>query len=80
MREEKSRIRQILRGRKDSMDPKDRLEKSRVICRNLLGLIRDGETVMAYTSKEKEVNTVPLITALLHRGIRLSSRSSSKKM
>ena len=68
MREEKSRIRQILRGRKDSMDPQDRLEKSRVICRNLLELIRDGETVMVYTSKEKEVNTVPLITALLQRG------------
>ncbi len=68
MREEKSRIRQILRGRKDSMNPKDRLEKSHVICRNLLGLIRDGETVMVYTSKEKEVNTVPLITALLQRG------------
>ena len=68
MREEKSRIRTILRGRKDAMDPKDRLEKSRVICKNLLGLIRDGETVMAYTSKEKEVNTVPLITALLKRG------------
>jgi 5-formyltetrahydrofolate cyclo-ligase len=30
-------------------------------------LIRNDETVMAYTSKEKEVNTVPLITALLER-------------
>jgi len=67
MREEKSRIRQILRGRKESMDPEDRLEKSHIICQSLLGCILDGETVMVYTSKEKEVNTRPLITALLER-------------
>jgi 5-formyltetrahydrofolate cyclo-ligase len=30
--------------------------------------IRDGETIMVYTSKEKEVNTIPLITSLLERG------------
>jgi len=68
MREQKDHIRQILRKRKESMDPKDRLEKSRSICQNIMGLIRDGETVMVYTSKEKEVNTVPLITMLLERG------------
>jgi 5-formyltetrahydrofolate cyclo-ligase len=38
------------------------------ICRCLAGLIRDGETVMVYTSKEKEVNTFPLIAVLLERG------------
>ena len=68
MREQKNRIRQILRKRKESIDPKDRLEKSHSICRNIMGLIRDGETVMVYTSKEKEVNTVPLITMLFERG------------
>jgi len=68
MREQKSRIRQVLRERKESIDPKDRLGKSRTICRNLMRLIKDGETVMVYTSKEKEVNTVPLITMLLKRG------------
>jgi 5-formyltetrahydrofolate cyclo-ligase len=31
-------------------------------------IIRDDETVMVYTSKEKEVNTIPLITALFKRG------------
>ncbi len=67
MREQKSRIRKVLRERKESMDPKDRLEKSRIICRHLMRLIMDGETVMVYTSKEKEVNTVPLITSLLQR-------------
>ena len=68
MREQKNSIRQVLRGRKDAIDPKDRLEKSRAICRHLMDLLHDHETVMVYTSKEKEVNTVPLITALFSRG------------
>ena len=68
MREQKNRIRQILRQRKEAMIPEDRLEKSKRICRHLIRLIRDGETVMVYTSKEKEVNTIPLITTLFERG------------
>lgn len=68
MREQKSSIRAILRHRKDAMEPEDRLKKSRTICRHLMTLLRDQETVMVYTSKEKEVNTVPLITVLLERG------------
>ena len=31
-------------------------------------IIKDKETVMVYTSKEKEVNTEPLITALFGKG------------
>jgi 5-formyltetrahydrofolate cyclo-ligase len=68
MRELKSSIRQILRQRKDSMTQEERLEKSRRICCHLLEQITDGETVMVYTSKEKEVNTANLINALLGRG------------
>jgi 5-formyltetrahydrofolate cyclo-ligase len=68
MRELKSSIRQILRQRKDSMTPEERLEKSREVCCHLLEQITDGETVMVYTSKEKEVNTADLITTLLERG------------
>jgi len=71
MREQKSSIRKILRERKDAMVPEDRREKSRAICRHLMTLIRDNEIVMAYTSKEKEVNTQPIITRLLERGIPL---------
>jgi len=67
MREQKSSIRQILRQRKDAMEPEDRQKKSTIICRHLMTIIGDHETVMAYTSKEKEVNTVPIITALLAR-------------
>jgi len=67
MREQKSSIRQILRQRKDAMAPEDRQKKSATICRHLMTLIGDHETVMAYTSKEKEVCTEPIIAALLAR-------------
>ena len=50
------------------MTPQERLEKSRRICRQLAERIRDGETVMVFSSKEKEVNTAPLIATLLERG------------
>ncbi len=68
MRELKNSIRQILRNRKDSIGPEDRLEKSDLICRHLMKQIRDGETVMVYTSKDKEVNTADLISTLIERG------------
>lgn len=68
MRELKNSIRKVLRHRKDSMTPGDRREKSRTICCHLLEQIKDGETVMVYTSKEKEVNTAYLITTLFERG------------
>lgn len=71
MREEKNRVRQILRERKAALMPAERVEKSRRICRYVLARISDGETVMAYTSKELEVNTAPLIDALLKRKIPL---------
>ena len=68
MREQKNQIRQILRQRKDAMTPKDRVLKSQQICRHVMELIRDHETVMVFTSKEKEVNTEPLINVLFNRG------------
>ena len=64
MREQKNLVRQILRQRKDAMIPEDRLDKSHRICHHLMKLINDGDTVMVFTSKEKEVNTQPLIIAL----------------
>lgn len=67
MKEVKNRIRQILRERKAAVSPADRLEKSRRICRHVLEKIWKNETVLAYTSKEMEVNTTPLIDALLEQ-------------
>lgn len=68
MSEDKDRVRRILRGKKEAMLPEDRLEKSQRICRHLMQVIRDGETVMVFTSKEKEVNTQPLIQSLFRKG------------
>jgi 5-formyltetrahydrofolate cyclo-ligase len=68
MRELKNSVRQILRRRKEAMIPEERLVKSRRICRHLMKIIRNGETVMVFTSKEKEVNTRPLIMALFAHG------------
>jgi 5-formyltetrahydrofolate cyclo-ligase len=68
LREQKENVRKILRQKKEALLPEDRLEKSQRICRHLMEIIRDGETVMVFTSKEKEVNTRPLIMALFGRG------------
>ena len=68
MREQKESVRKILRQRKEAMIPEDRLRKSHRICRHIMKIIRNGETVMVFTSKEKEVNTKPLIMALFNSG------------
>ena len=68
LREQKENVRKILRQKKEAMLPEDRLEKSQRICRHLMEIIRDKETVMVFTSKEKEVNTRPLIMALFGKG------------
>ncbi|MGB2675147.1 MAG: 5-formyltetrahydrofolate cyclo-ligase, partial [Methanoregula sp.] len=68
MSEEKARVRDILRARKNAMIPEDRLRFSARITRHLMNLIKKGETVMVFTSKEKEVNTKPLILALFKAG------------
>ena len=68
MREQKESVRKILRQKKEAMLPEERLSKSQRICRHLMNVISDGETVMVFTSKEKEVNTRPLIMALFGQG------------
>jgi len=68
MREQKNRVRQAMRERRETLAPGERLEKSRRICGLVRDLIRDGETVMVYSSKELEVNTRPLIGDLLSSG------------
>lgn len=68
MREQKESVRKILRQHKEAMIPEDRLRKSHRICCHIMEIIRSGETVMVFTSKEKEVNTKPLIMALFNRG------------
>ena len=69
MREQKLRIRQVLRERKTALSPAERDEKSARVCRHVSAQVPEGKTVMAYTSKELEVNTAPLIDTLLARRI-----------
>ncbi len=68
MREEKNRVRQQMRERREALTPADRLEKSNAICRHVLRHIHDGDTVMVYSAKELEAPTRPIITTLLEKG------------
>ena len=68
MRDQKNRVRQAMRERREAMTPGERIDKSRRICDLVRDLIRDGETVMVYSSKELEVNTRPLVEDLLASG------------
>ncbi|MDD1656607.1 MAG: 5-formyltetrahydrofolate cyclo-ligase [Methanomicrobiales archaeon] len=68
MREQKNRVRQVMRCNREAMTPEERRDRSQKICSRVLSLIRNGETVMVYSAKELEVNTLPLIRTLLARG------------
>jgi 5-formyltetrahydrofolate cyclo-ligase len=68
MRDEKNRVRQQMREKREALTPSERLEKSERICRNVMRLIRDGQTVMVYSAKELEVNTTLFIRSLFQRG------------
>ena len=68
MREEKNRVRQLMREKREALTPAERREKSEAICRHVLGFVRNGDTVMAYSAKELEANTRPIISTLLERG------------
>jgi 5-formyltetrahydrofolate cyclo-ligase len=65
MRNRKNRVREAMRERREAMTSAERLGKSKKICGIVRDLIRDGETVMVYSSKELEVNTLPLMKDLL---------------
>jgi len=67
MREQKNRVRQAMRERRETLTSSERLEKSRKICGYVRNHILNGETVMVYSSKELEVNTRPLLDDLLAR-------------
>jgi 5-formyltetrahydrofolate cyclo-ligase len=65
MLEEKNRLRDIMREKREKLTQKERLSKSETICQNALSIIKPGETVMGFASKELEVNTEPLLKMLL---------------
>ena len=65
MREQKNRLRNIMREKREKLTFKERAEKSEIICRNVFSIIRPGQTVMGFASKEIEVDTKPLLRMLL---------------
>lgn len=65
----KNKARQILRSRRETMTPDERLEKSLIICNHVNNIINDKDIVMVYSSKELEVNTTPLIKLLFDRNV-----------
>jgi 5-formyltetrahydrofolate cyclo-ligase len=68
MREEKNRVRQEMRQRREAMTQAERHKKSAMICQHIRGFIQDGQTVMCYSAKELEVNTIPIIKLLFQKG------------
>ncbi|MDD4126694.1 MAG: 5-formyltetrahydrofolate cyclo-ligase [Methanomicrobium sp.] len=65
MRELKNKLRNIMREKREELTPEERIVKSEAICRNVLSIIKPGETVMGFASKEIEVDTKPLLKMLL---------------
>ncbi|WFN37737.1 5-formyltetrahydrofolate cyclo-ligase [Methanomicrobium antiquum] len=65
MREQKNKLRNIMRERRELLKPEERALKSEIICKNVFSIIRPGQTVMGFASKDIEVDTKPLLKMLL---------------
>lgn len=68
LREEKNKIRDIMRNRRDSLTPEEKKTKGEAICRHFFTLINPGQTVMGFSSKDIEVDTAPILQRLLDEG------------
>lgn len=73
IREEKSRLRQQIRQTLEAMRPEDRRLSDEALVRAFLALpqLDDAKTVLLYYGVGNEVNTKPLLSALLAKGIRV---------
>ncbi|MHC1630366.1 MAG: 5-formyltetrahydrofolate cyclo-ligase [Methanoculleaceae archaeon] len=67
----KSVIRQRMKSWRATLPPELRSRFSRRICRNVATYLEPYRTVLVYMSKPPEVDTRPLATELLKRGVRL---------
>ena len=70
-REEKEELRCKCKARRDGLSADERSVMSRAIIKRLLTLIGPYSTVMAYASKEREVETMPLLCSLIDQGKKL---------
>jgi len=71
MRQSKQELRQIVKKERFALPQDDREKKSRKICSCLLDILDGYSPVMVYISKPVEVNTEPLVTALIAQGLRV---------
>lgn len=64
----KQRLRTDAKNRRAALSPSVAADFSRVIADTVLGFLQPDEPVLAYAAKPPEVDTYPLISALLARG------------
>lgn len=64
----KEALRQRLRLKRQEISPEQYAAHSREITKNLLEILRPFKTILVYSSKPPEVDTRPLIAALLDEG------------
>jgi len=64
----KAAIRNQLRASREQLTPKEREEKSQQIADHLTALIRPGETVLSFASKDIEVQTDAFLEQMLAQG------------
>jgi 5-formyltetrahydrofolate cyclo-ligase len=68
LREAKNKMRDIMRNRRDSLTPEEKKVKGEAICSHFFSLVKPGQTVMGFSSKDIEVDTNPLLQRLLDEG------------
>ena len=72
-KEEKIRLRTVMRAEEKKLGVKYKAESSAAICRHVLAMpeYRDAETVFCFVGRQHEVDTTPLLRQILADGKRL---------
>lgn len=72
-KEEKIRLRAVMRAEEKKLGAKYKAESSAAICRHVLAMpeYRDAETVFCFVGRQHEIDTMPLLRQILADGKRL---------
>lgn len=72
-KEEKIRLRAVMRAEEQKLGAKYKAESSAAICRHVLAMpeYRDAETVFCFVGRRHEIDTMPLLRQILADGKRL---------
>lgn len=72
-KEEKIRLRTVMRAEEKKLGAKYKAESSAAICRHVLAMpeYRDAETVFCFVGRQHEIDTTPLLRQILADGKRL---------